>query len=57
MKDILKSIINDLEKSAIGLAILEAKIQKQDWKLAGELAQQKNSQFYDSLRNKVDGLP
>lgn len=57
MKEILKSIITDLEKSAIGLAMLEAKVEDKDLRLVGELAERKNRVFYDSLRSKVDALP
>jgi hypothetical protein len=56
MKELLKSIINDLEKSAIGLAMLEAKIEGKDLKLVGQLAEQATRPFYDSLRKRVDDL-
>ena len=57
MKEILISIINDLEKTAIQLETVKAAVKGADPKTAAELAGGLNSGFYNDLRERVDALP
>ena len=57
MKEILKAIINDLEKTAIALKVLESGKTGANAKIVGELALNEFGGYYESLRKKVDDLP
>ena len=55
LKDVLTNIVNDLQKSAAMIEVLESGAK--DKRTALELATQKHRSFYDSLRKKIDVLP
>ena len=55
LKAVLKTIVDDLEKSAIAAYVLGSGIA--DKKTAKELAYQQNKDFYNSLRQQIDALP
>ena len=65
MKDvqaILREIVNDLEKTAAGLSILAADVEKLSPRAGYEtrdllnIAYENNRKFYDGLRQKIEGL-
>jgi hypothetical protein len=55
LKKILKKIVDDLEKSAVGIRVLASGAS--DQRTAKELAVQENKSFYSSLRQEIDALP
>jgi hypothetical protein len=55
LKSLLKKMVDDLEKSAIAIAVLDSGAN--DKRLAADLASQKYRNFYDSLRKEVENLP
>ncbi len=55
LKKILIQIVEDLERSALALEVLNSGAT--DKRSAKELAFQKNQEFYNSLRKQIDALP
>jgi hypothetical protein len=56
MKEILKLLIDDLEKNTVAIAFLAGKAQGADAQTLAEMIKGHNAEHYKSLRNRVDAL-
>lgn len=55
LKGVLIKIVDDLERSAVGIAVLASGTA--DKQTAREVAYQENKDFYESIRKQIRNLP